>query len=34
VGWVVISIVFEDVRKRAWEFLGRIDAHLRRAHAA
>jgi Protein of unknown function (DUF559) len=33
-GWVVISIVFEDVRKRAWEFVGRIDAHLRYARAA
>jgi hypothetical protein len=33
-GWVVISIVFEDVRKRAWEFVGRIDAHLRHARAA
>ena len=34
VGWVVISIVFEDVRYRAWEFVARIDAQLRRARAA
>lgn len=34
VGWVVISIVFEDVRKRAWEFVDRIDAQLRRVRAA
>ncbi|HEY7052489.1 MAG TPA: type IV toxin-antitoxin system AbiEi family antitoxin domain-containing protein [Mycobacterium sp.] len=34
VGWVVIAIVFEDVRYRAWDFVSRIDAQLRRAHAA
>jgi hypothetical protein len=34
VGWVVISIVFEDVRYQAWEFVARIDAQLRRARAA
>jgi hypothetical protein len=33
VGWVVIAIVFEDVRYRSWEFVARIDAQLRRAHA-
>jgi hypothetical protein len=34
VGWVVIAIVFEDVRYRAWEFVSRVDAQLRRARAA
>jgi hypothetical protein len=34
VGWVVISIVFEDVRYRAWEFVARIDTQLRHARAA
>jgi hypothetical protein len=34
VGWVVIVIVFEDVRYRAWEFVARIDVQLRRARAA
>jgi Protein of unknown function (DUF559) len=34
VGWTVIAIVFDDVRYRAWEFVARIDQHLRRAHAA
>jgi hypothetical protein len=34
VGWVVISIVFEDVRYRAWEFVARIDEQLRHARAA
>ena len=34
VGWVAIAIVFEDVRYRAWEFVARIDAQLRRARAA
>ncbi|PXX09771.1 uncharacterized protein DUF559 [Mycolicibacterium moriokaense] len=34
IGWVVISIVFEDVRYRAWEFVARIDAQLRHARAA
>jgi hypothetical protein len=34
VGWTVFSIVFDDVRHRAWEFVARIDQHLRRARAA
>lgn len=34
VGWIVIAIVFEDVRYRAWEFVARVDAQLRRARAA
>jgi hypothetical protein len=34
VGWVVISIVFDDVRYRAWEFVARIDAQLRHTRAA
>jgi hypothetical protein len=34
VGWVVIAIMFEDVRYRAWEFVGRIDAQLRQSRAA
>ena len=34
VGWVVIAIVFEDVRYRPWEFVARIDTQLRRARAA
>ena len=34
VGWVVIAIVFEDVRYRACDFVARIDAQLRRARAA
>ena len=34
VGWVVISIVFEDVRYRAWEFIARVDSQLRHARAA
>ena len=34
VGWVVIAIVFDDVRYRAWEFVARIDAQLRRTRAA
>jgi hypothetical protein len=34
VGWVVIAIVFEDVRYRPWEFVSRIDAQLQRARAA
>jgi hypothetical protein len=34
VGWVVIAIVFEDVRYRAWEFVARIDGQLRRSRAA
>lgn len=34
VGWTVFAIVFEDVRYRSWEFVGRIDRHLRHARAA
>jgi hypothetical protein len=34
VGWVVIAIVFEDVRYRAWDFVARIDTQLRRTRAA
>jgi hypothetical protein len=34
VGWVVIAIVFEDVRHRAYDFVARVDAQLRRAQAA
>ncbi|MFI5509511.1 DUF559 domain-containing protein [Mycobacterium sp. NPDC051804] len=34
VGWVVIAIVFEDVRYRSTEFVARIDVQLRRAQAA
>jgi hypothetical protein len=34
VGWVVVAIVFEDVRYRSWEFVSRVDAQLRRARAA
>lgn len=34
IDWVVIPIVFEDVRYRAWDFVSRIDTQLRRAHAA
>ncbi len=34
VGWVVIAVVSEDVRYRAWEFVARIDAQLRNARAA
>jgi len=34
VGWVVIAIVFEDVRYRSREFVARIDAQLRRSQAA
>jgi hypothetical protein len=34
VGWVVIGIVFEDVRYRSWDFVARIDTQLRRARAA
>jgi very-short-patch-repair endonuclease len=33
VGWTVIAIVFEDVRYRSWDFVGRIDRHLNRAAA-
>lgn len=34
VDWAVLAIVFEDVRYRPWEFVGRIDALLRRARRA
>lgn len=34
VGWVVIAIVFEDVRYRAYDFVARIDVQLRRSRAA
>jgi hypothetical protein len=34
VGWIVIAIVFEDVRYQAWDFVARIDRQLRRADAA
>jgi hypothetical protein len=34
IGWTVMAIVFDDVRHRAWEFVARIDQHLRRARAA
>jgi hypothetical protein len=34
IGWTVISIVFEDVRHRAWDFVGRIDRRLRDVRAA
>jgi hypothetical protein len=34
VGWMVIAIVFEDVRYRAAEFVARVDVQLRRSRAA
>jgi hypothetical protein len=34
IGWIVISIVFEDVRYRAWDFVARIDQLLRHVRAA
>jgi hypothetical protein len=34
IGWVVIAIVFEDVRYRSREFVARIDAQLDRAQEA
>jgi hypothetical protein len=34
IDWVVSAITFEDVRYRPWEFVGRIDAQLRRVRAA
>jgi hypothetical protein len=34
IGWVVISIVFDDVRYRDWEFVARIHRQLGRAQAA
>jgi very-short-patch-repair endonuclease len=33
-GWVVISVVFEDVRYRAWDFVARVNQHFGRTHAA
>jgi very-short-patch-repair endonuclease len=32
--WNVISIVFEDVRHRAWDFVARVDQQLWLARAA
>ncbi|WP_326547717.1 hypothetical protein QGN32_06005 [Mycolicibacterium sp. ND9-15] len=34
VGWVIIPILFEDVRHRSWEFVARINKQLRVARAA
>ena len=34
VGWVVVAIVFDDVRHRSWDFVARINTQLRRAEAA
>lgn len=34
IDWRVVPIVFEDVRYRPWEFVGRIDVQLRHARAA
>lgn len=34
VGWVVLSIVFDDVRHRSWDMLRRIEVELRRQRAA
>jgi hypothetical protein len=34
IGWVVISILFDDVRHRAWDFVSRIDQQIRHARAA
>jgi hypothetical protein len=34
IDWVVSAVTFEDVRYRPWEFVGRIDAQLRRVRAA
>ncbi|MGV0602861.1 DUF559 domain-containing protein, partial [Mycolicibacterium pulveris] len=34
VGWSVLSVVFDDVRRRPWEMLRRIETELRRARAA
>ncbi|GFG72958.1 hypothetical protein [Mycobacterium botniense] len=33
-GWVIVSIVAEDVRYRPWDLIGRIEAQLHRAKAA
>jgi very-short-patch-repair endonuclease len=34
VGWTVISIVADDVRRRSWDMVRRIDAELARTRAA
>lgn len=34
IGWVVISVVFDDVRHHRWDFVARIDRELRLARAA
>lgn len=34
IGWSVISIVFDDVRRRPWEMVRRIEIELERASAA
>ncbi|OBA85962.1 hypothetical protein A5662_03530 [Mycobacteriaceae bacterium 1482268.1] len=34
VGWIVISIVFDDVRRRAWDFIARINRELGDSRAA
>lgn len=34
IGWVVIAIVFDDVRRRPGQFVATIDRQLRRARAA
>ena len=34
IGWTVISIVFEDVRYRAWDFVSRVNRELMHAQAA
>ena len=34
VGWVVVSIVVDDVRQRPWDMLRRIEVELRRQRAA
>jgi hypothetical protein len=34
VGWIVITITFEDVRHRAWDFVARINRELRNVRAA
>ncbi|BBY46491.1 hypothetical protein [Mycolicibacterium celeriflavum] len=34
IGWIIIAIVFDDVRHRAWDFVARVDRQLRHARAA
>jgi very-short-patch-repair endonuclease len=34
VGWTVISMTFEDVRRRAWDFVARVRRELNEAQAA